>query len=249
MKDIDLLHITFTKNDLDCIADDEAVFVMQVGGLIHEVISLQKFIYMSSHGVENAIQRMAENSQAMYFFRLLAGTLFEGWDLLTKKHNAYRIIIARYKNNLDLVGQAAYERLDEYFSNKNNSCEKIRHNFSHHYNYGEIRKMFNRWRDNDKLEIYLSEMHANCRYSISDVIINLALLGEPKSKDVIDDLGALIKEIGELAHDFIEMVSEYLSIILRKVIKEKNLQGDEVKIKDVPSLDELRLHYFVAEPN
>jgi hypothetical protein len=249
MKDIDLLHISFTKNDLDCIPDDEAIFVMQIGGLIHEVISLQKFIYMSSYRVEDAIQRMAENSQAMYFFRLLAGTLYEGWDLLTEKHNEYKIIIAKYKNNLDSVGKAAYDRLDKYFSNKKNSCEKIRNNFSHHYNYGEIKKMFNRWRDNDKFDIYLSEVHANCRYAISDVVTNLALLGVPKSQNAVDDLGALTKEIGEIAHDFIEMVSEYLSMILRNVIKEKNLQGDEVKIKDVPSLDELRLHYFIAEHN
>jgi hypothetical protein len=197
MKDINLLHFSIIKKDLDCISVDEAIFVMQVGGLIHEVISLQKFIYMSSHGVEDAIQRMAENSQAMYFFRLLAGTLYEGWYLLTKNHNEYRIIIAKHKNSLDSVGKTAYERLDKYFSNKKNSCEKIRNNFSHHYSFGEIQKMFNRWRDTDKFDIYLSEVHANCRYTISDVVTNLALLGEPKSQDVVDDLGALLKEIGE----------------------------------------------------
>lgn len=68
MNQIDVVHTTFSKDDLKCISEDEAVFILQVGGLIHEVISLQKYVHMSSHGVENKIQRMAENAQAMYFF-------------------------------------------------------------------------------------------------------------------------------------------------------------------------------------
>lgn len=247
MKDIELLHIKFTKKDMECISEDESIFLLQVCGLIHEVISLQKFIHMSSHGVENDVQRMAENSQAMYFFRLLAGTLFEGWDLITKKHNKYKPIISKYKNELDSVAKEAFEKLEQYFSNPNNSCEKIRNNFSHHYNYGEIRKMFRKWPENDKLEIYLSDMHANCRYTVSDVITNLAILGEPKSTDIVNDMGALTKEIGDIARAFIEVISSYLSVILRKVITEKKPESQEIILKNISAINELRLPYFVAD--
>lgn len=247
MKDIELLHIKFTKKDLECISEDESIFVLQVGGLIHEVISLQKFIHMSNHGVDNDIQRMAENSQTMYFFRLLAGTLFEGWDLITKKHKKYKPIILKYRNELDSIAENAFVKLEQYFSTSNNSCEKIRNNFSHHYNYGEIRKMFRKWPENDKLEIYLSETHANCRYLISDVITNLAILGEPKSTDVIDDIGTLTREISDVSRAFIEVISSYLSIILLKVIAEKKPESQEIILKNIPAIHELRLPYFVAD--
>jgi len=42
MKSIDLLHIKFTKKDLECISEDESIFVLQVGGLIYEVILPRK---------------------------------------------------------------------------------------------------------------------------------------------------------------------------------------------------------------
>ena len=108
MQSVRLVQITFSRKDLDCIPQDEAALLLQIGGLIHEVISLQKFIHMSSHGTEDRIQRMAENAQAMYFYRLLAGNLFEGWDLLTERHREYKIIIAKYKPKLDSIAKSAF---------------------------------------------------------------------------------------------------------------------------------------------
>jgi len=249
LKNLNLVHITFTKKDLECIPEDEAAFLLQIGGLIHEVISLQKFIYISSHGVENPIQRMAENAQGMYFYRLLAGILFEGWNLITQTHNEYKIIIAKYKPHLDNIAKSALEKLQIYFSDKNNSCAKIRNNFSHHYNYGQIRNVLRKWPENDKFEIYLSEMHANCRYMASDIVTNLAMLGTTEVHDISPKLDTLLKEISEMARAFIDLISEYLSLILQKLIEETNIEGKEISIGSVPSLDEIRLHYFVAKPD
>ena len=181
MTDIELVRIKLSKNDLDCISEEEAVFFLQFGGLIHEVISLQKFIYMSSHDTPNPIQRMAENAQSMYFYRLLAGTVFEGWTLLMQ--DRFRLVLAKYKPDLDNQAAYAFKTLENYFS-KSNLCEDIRNNFAYHYNFGKIRNMLRQWPDKDELEIYFSEYHGNCRYAASDVITNMAMLG-------INDMGEL----------------------------------------------------------
>ncbi len=249
MKSVNLLHITFSKKDLDCIPQDEAAFVLQVGGLIHEVISLQKFIHMSGQGVDNPIQRTAETAQGMYFFRLLAGSLFEGWELLTRRHNEYKIIIAKYKPKLDNIGKSSFDKLENYFSNKNNACERIRNKFSHHHDYGEVLKIFRKWPKNDKLEFYLAQQHVNCRYMASDTVTNLAVLGTTEMQNMQTKLSTLLEEIGEMARAFIEVISEYLFLIFQEVIKKKGLQEKEIKISGVPSLKDLRLHYFVAEPD
>jgi hypothetical protein len=107
--------------------------------------------------------------------------------------------------------------------------------------------MFRKWPENDKLEIYLSDMHANCRYTVSDVITNLAILGEPKSTNVVNDMGALTKEIGDIARVFIEVISSYLSVILQKVITEKKPERQEIILKNIPAINDLRLPYFVAD--
>lgn len=246
--EISIYHFTFTRGDLDIISKDEAAFFLQIGRLIHEVISLQKYIYMSSHNVDNLVEKMAENAQAMYFYRLLAGTIFEGWELLTKRHNEYRIIIAKYKNKLDVVTRVAFDKLQEYFSDTNNSCERIRNKFSHHHDYGEVIKILNKWPKDDKLEIYLSEIHANCRYTASDIVTNLAMLGTTELKDLQPKLDNLIKEICEIARTFIAVISEYLSLIFQEIVEKKKLMGEEIKISNVPSLRDLRLRYFVANP-
>lgn len=249
MKTLKVFHISFSKEDLDCIPEDEAAFLLQIGGLIQEVISLQKFVYMSSHGAHNHVQRVAENAQAMYFYRLLAGNLFEGWKLLTERHQEYRITIAKYKPKLPPIAKSAFEKLKQYFSDKNNACERIRNKFSHHHDYGEILKIIRKWPKGDKLDFYLSEKHANCRYIASDTVTTLAMLGTTELKEVEQNLDALLKEIGDLAGAFIEVVSEYLSLIMGEISKAKKIEGNEISIPNVPSLDEMRLHYFVAEPS
>lgn len=246
--EISIYHFLFTREDLDVISKDEAAFFLQIGGLIHEVISLQKYIYMSSHGADNLVERMVENAQAMYLYRLLAGTIFEGWELLTKRHSEYRIIIAKYKNKLDGVTQAAFDKLQKYFSDTNNSCERIRNRFSHHHDYKEIIKILNKWPEDDKLEIYLSEIHANCRYMASDIVTNLAMLETTELKDLQPKLDNLVKEICEIAQTFVAVVSEYLRLIFQEIVEKKKLMGEEIKISNVPSLHDLRLRYFVANP-
>ena len=230
MSKLKLFHLNFRKQDLDCISEDEAVFLLQIGRLLQEIISLQKFIHMSSHGTRIRVQRMAENAQAMYFNRLLAGSLYEGWKLLTKKHNEYKIIIAKYKPKLDATGKSSLKKLEKYFSNPNNSCKRIRNQFSHHHDYGEIRKILRKWPENDKLEIYLSEVHANCRYTASDIVTDLAMLGTTDRKDLQPKLSALLNEVGEIARHFVEVISEYLNLILQEIIRKKDLKCKEISI-------------------
>lgn len=244
-----LFHITFSKKDLDCIPEDEAAFLLQLGGLIHEVMSLQKFIHMSSHGTEDYIQRMAENAQAMYFYRLLAGSLFEGWELLTVRHREYKAIITKYRARLDSTAKSSFEKLENYFSDRNNACERIRNKFSHHHDYGEILKIIKKWPEDGKLEVYLSETHANCRYVASDIVTNLATLGTTDLRDIQPRLEGLLQEIGDIARAFIDAISEYLSLILQEITEKKEIKIKEISIGNIPSLDKIRLHYFVSEPN
>lgn len=248
MKNLKLVHISFLKKDFDCIPVDKQAFFLQIGGLIHEIISLQKFITMSSHGVDNPIQRMAENAQGMYFYRLLAGSIYEGWELLTKRHNEYRIIIAKYKSKIDQIAKDAFGKLENYFVDKNNACKRIRNKFSHHHDYDEIVKMLKKWPEDDKLEIYTSGRHANSRYMASDTATNLAMLGTTDIEDLKPKLKDLLEEISDIARAFIEFVSEYLSLILQQIMEQKDIKGKEIEITDVLSLDEIRIPYFVANP-
>lgn len=91
-------------------------------------------------------------------------------------------------------------------------------------------------------------MHANCRYAASDTITTFAIFGTNDPKRVEVDFVALIKEIYEIATAFIDVVSAYLFALMIKVIEKNKLQSQSITM-DVPSLNELRLHYYVAKSN
>ena len=242
MKKIRTKHFTFTINDLGCLEEDEKVFFFQAGGLLQEVISLQKYAYMSSHGPENKIERVAENSQAMYFCRLLAGTLFEAWKALGS-NDRFRAVRARIKPDLDVTSLSALDRLEAYFSKGNTLCEKIRNNLSHHYKFGSMRSIVREWPKEDPLEIIFAEHHANCRYIASDIMTNYSIFSLRNPEEGAD---LFLNEVTEIAGAFAEYVSGCISILLMRVARETGLAITDQYL-DVPKLRECRLRYFMAE--
>ncbi len=240
MNKIEILHISFTMQDMDCLSEEEKVFFFQIGTLLQEIISLQKYIHMSSHGVTGKWERAAENAQAMYFLRLLAGTLFEAWETLQSKR--YRAVKTKYKPKLEQITLEADKKLSTYFENSNNLCEKIRNNYSHHYNYGEIQKLIRCWPSGEKLDLILAEQHANCRYLASDTLTNFAIIG---ITEVDTELRRYLSEVSGIANTFIELAGNYVSLILKLIQSEKTLHGTKQVIENVPRLDDVRLNYFV----
>jgi hypothetical protein len=239
---INVLHISFTPLDLQCLTEEERIFFLQVGGFLQEIISLQKFMHMCSRGVPDKWQRAAENAQAMYFCRLLAGTLFEAWNTLHS--HKYRAVLAKYRPKLRPEAQGAETRLNEYFSRPSNLCAKIRNNYSHHSNYGEIRKALRSWPENEKLDLILSDTHANCRYLAVDVLMNHRVCGSIYN---MESISSFLQEVMNVVAEFVTFGSEYISHILKRLATSKDGVAAEEEINDVPQLNDLRLHYFVAD--
>lgn len=242
MSNIEAKHISLVTQDMGCLSEEEIVFFFQISALVQEIISLQKWIHMSSHGVPEKWQRAAENAQAMYFLRTLAGTLFEAWDTLQLER--YRVVKAKYKQELDSIALDAYSKLTEYFGNSNNLCEKIRNNYSHHYNYGEMRNLIRQWPVGERLDLILAEQYANCRFLAADTLTNFAIIGitEPAA-----EMKMYFSEVLGVASSFVELGGFYVSEILKLLEREKNINVTNLIIEKTPCLDDVRLHYFVTQ--
>ena len=242
MADISLTHFAFTPRDLQALREEERVFLVQGAGLLQEITSLRKFAYMSSHGVSERWVRAAQNAQAMYFCRLLAGSLFEGWETLHK--DRYRTVRAKYRPTLDQTSLAAYDRLESYFAAKENLCKRVRNQLSHHHNYGEIRSTLRQWPHDHNLDVLISDNHANCAWLVNDLLTNFALLGVQNPGSAIEQF---FQETFSVANDFLEAVGALVSKILIEVIEGAGLKGTEETIHGAPALSETRLYYFMSE--
>jgi len=243
MADIKLLKLGFTKQDLKNLKEEEIIFVLQVGGILQEVATLHKLLLMSTRGVQANVERMAENSQAIYILRLLASTLHEGWKVIC--HRKYKKLVSDYKNFSDRIAISALRSFQSYFGNEKNLCTKIRNNYSYHYNYGNVANAFQKLPHDDLLEIYLSENHANCRYLASDTVQISAIFDITDVKDFSEKLPTAIDEILSVAKCFMDFTGGFIFLIMSKVREKIANKTEDIIIPNPPNINDLRLHYFV----
>lgn len=242
---MNLKHVSFTKNDLMHIREEDAIFLLNIGSILQEISTLHKLIKISSKNIVGEIERGASNFQVMYFSRLLASTLYESWKLL--EHRRYKQVIVEYEPNLELDANTAIRELRHYFSNTNNTCSRIRNNFSYHYNYGKIRNAYQQWNSDEKMDMYVSNIHGNCLYTASDMITTVAMLEATSIEDIVENLPTLLTEIVKVAKWFIILLGDILSQIVFKVMDQGAPQIEDMTISDPPRLEDMKLNFFVAE--
>jgi hypothetical protein len=244
MPDLELHKISFTKGQLKHLDEKEVVFIVQMANLLQDLSVLQKIIYISSKGVENDVERMAENGQAMFFYRILAGILFEGWNIISSK--TYRSVMTIYYTLLNGIAKNSLEEINNYFKVKNNLIERLRNNFSFHYNFGYVRDCIRNLPDSETLDMFIAEEHANCRYTASDTIVNLAILKSINESNIESAMRIFFDEVSKITKIFLDFAGECILVFAKRCPK---LPVESVVIKNAPMLNELRLNYFITRPN
>lgn len=239
MEQIEVLQLKFTLQDLSQLEEEERVFFIQLGGILQEVISLQKYAYILSRKTENFLERSAKNSEAMYFCRLLAATLFEGWRTVTG--DRYRVVLGKIRLDFDDAAKKEFGNLETYFSKSNNICEKVRNNYAFHYNYGAIRGILRSWSAQDTFDILVSDYHFNCRYLASDVATNCSIFG---AKSPEEGANRFMSEILDIAKAFQDMAGECLVHIIGRI--SGGVRNTHV-LHNVPCLHEATLNYFMTD--
>ena len=68
--------------DVESLPDSELIFFIQACRILNDLNILHKTTTMSNKVVDSEIERKAQNSQTLSFFILLAGKLYEGWELV-----------------------------------------------------------------------------------------------------------------------------------------------------------------------
>jgi hypothetical protein len=242
---MDLTQVSFTKSDLNCLKEAEAIFLLQFGGVLQEISMLHKLMVASSQGEAETIERKSKNYLTMYFFRLLAATCHEVWKLLN--HRKYKGLLSEYETTLEPAVQSVFRELKQYFSNPQNTCTRIRNKFSYHYDYGKICSAYQQWPRDEKLEIYLSQSHANCLYSASDIFTNIAMLSATDLGEIQSKLPTLLDEVLQAARWFIDLLGNLLGQILSKAKQQGALNSEKVTISEPPRLEDMRLSYFITE--
>ena len=238
-----LLKINIPKLKLDTISEIEQVFFIQLMQLLNELNILQKCVIVSNNELESltTIEKRGQISQAQFFIRTLAGKLNEGWKMISK--NFVETQLSReYENLLSQKGKESLSELKVYFSDENNLVRLIRNKFAFHYDRKKIREEVKKIPQEALLEVYISEHRANCLYSLSDTIVNWSILNSIDSSNPQRAMDILIGEIAlKVSRWFQEFCGDCVCIIAKKL----GLNSTEVEIPEPPSIDKVKLSYFV----
>ena len=238
-----LFKINFSKSKLDTIPEIEQVFFIQLMQFLNELNVLQKCVIVSNNELDslNTIEKRGQISQAQFFIRTLAGKLNEGWKMIND--NFVETQLSReYENLLSQKGKESLSELRKYFNDENNLVRLIRNKFAFHYDKEKIKEEINKIPQEKLLEIYISEHRVNCLYSISDTIVNWSILN---SIDSTNSQRAMDILIGDIAIKVSGLFRAFCGDCICIIVKKLDLNSTEIEIPDPPSIDEVKLSYFI----
>ncbi|MHA1669529.1 MAG: hypothetical protein ACTSV5_03010 [Promethearchaeota archaeon] len=240
-----LFKVNISKSKLDTIPEIEKVFFVQLMQFINELNILQKCVIISSNELDflNTIEKRGQISQTQFFIRTLAGKLSEGWKMINKNYIDTQLS-NEYEDLLSRKGKDSLSRLKEYFNDRNNFVRLIRNKFAFHYDKEKIKEAINEIPQDEILEIYISEHRTNCLYSLSDTIVNWSILNSIDSSNSQRAMDKLINDIAiKVSSWFQEFCGDCACIIAKKL----DIDSSEVEISELPSINEIKLPYFVKK--
>lgn len=234
------LHkISITKTKLKSISEDEQIFFVQITNFLNDINILQKLVVFSNKEVEDDTVRKAQNSQSFFILSILAGKLWEGWQLLQKNSKLLRT----YEPLLDSIGKESLKNLRKYFS-KDNLINHVRSKFAFHYDSDEIKNEIQETSEDTVFELFLSENQGNCLYYMSNVLVSSAILSSIDKSDALKALDRFFFEILEETKMFHSFYNSCLVSIAEKHLEKKY---ENVEIPEPPDIREVWLPYFVKK--
>jgi hypothetical protein len=243
-KTMKIYRATIPRKDIETLPEKELVFFIQACRILNDINILHKTTKISNKFIESEVERKAQNSQTLFFFILLTGKLFEGWDLL--KTSFFRSKVSKsYEVLLPKVAQDSLKKLKNYFGNNNNMIKKVGNWIAFHYESNKLLEQIKKLPDDENFEIYLNEYQGNCFYYIPNVLLMNAILDWSGVSEPLQALNKYFDEVTSVACWYINFLGPCLSRFAENKIK---WEFKEIEIPDPPAINSIFLPYFVGTP-
>lgn len=241
-----LTKANFSKTQLNQLSEEEKIFFVQLTHLLDELMILAKCVKFASNPmkVKQEAERTAQYTQALFFIKILAGKIYEGWKMLQTSYLSSKLS-QKYDKMLSVPASESIKELKKYFA-KNNRIREIRNKYAFHYDRKKIEDQLNHITQDETLSMLISEHQGNSLFAFSDIIINSAILNSINPNDQQKAMDALFEEVilkvckwfQDFGYGFVELIMERLVF-----------DCEEIELKDVQSIEDVKLPYFVRRGN
>jgi hypothetical protein len=243
---MEVFVVPVPKSKLDKVPADERAFFIHVGHVRNEVAVLMKWLKWSVNDpTNNPVLKNINLSLSFMLDRLLAGKLYESWQLIDR---AYIQTGLKTSLGASLSDNArnAFGELENYFSKPKNLINQLRNRFAFHYDPRKVQDQIAAIDETDKLEIYATEKQANLFYLVSEVIVGSAMLETVKRGDYKLAVEKLTQEIMSLSLHVMNFADGCLVVMRERYLGTNmdELAAQCVEIPDPPHRDEILLPYF-----
>lgn len=234
---IHTIHVPKAK--LEKIPEIERAFYVHIGHLRHELMVLKKLLELSAkESPENPVLRDVGLSQQFIISRLIAGKVWEGWELTRKAYFSTKLSLT-IGSDLPEDTKEALAALKKYFGKKN-IIDRMRNEFAFHYDPLRIRTQLSLIEETDELKIYIADTE-DVFFQLSEIIVGSAMLEAVQPGDFVVAAEKFFKEIMNLSSQLVDFCDGCLHHMIKKYI---GYQSEEAEIPDPPRCDDLRLPFF-----
>ena len=240
---LDMWSLTLSKRDLEAAPEDERLFHLMAGQLANELNILTKTILIAHNGVVgHEVQMRAHLAQTLYFVRVLAARLHQGWELIQK---AYHPLHPHYNAGLTDKGRDALKAIKKHFG-QTNIVSVVRNKMAAHADPETFRKAFAALPVDADLVDYFGEDRGHCLYFSAEFLTLVAMIELTGAPDWQTALDKALNETIALAGTMGDFVLEAMAVFVNRNLR--HLSFEPFQVEAGPPIDKAQLPFFAARP-
>lgn len=236
---MELYEIDIPKQILITMPQNERVFVINLGQFLNEInVLLRGVMFVENHKPDNDMEMSGWRCQYLYFTRILASCLYEGWKILK---NAYfgSGLSRKLENEFNDETKANLTNIKKYFSS-DNDIKKIRNKFGFHYSQETIDDGVKAISDSDQkyLKFILGNNRGNNLYLYSDAVVYYSMVHSLTPRE----FNKLIQEIYKVCDWFLAFGAVCIAILLSN--HGVTIEKKPIKLDEVPNRGDVTFPFF-----
>jgi hypothetical protein len=242
---VEIYPVRFTKDDLSSVPDEELLFHLLLAQITNEILILRKQLMLASNSIrEPGAQAYAAAAMAHFNLRLLAGKLFEGYQLLRRKEAGS--VYQSFKKDLESFCSDAHREIMRYFGKSNNNIERLRNKSSFHWDYDTNKAAFEGIADEEELIDFISYERGNSFYHSGYVLSMTQMARVIGRADVGPALDAIYEEVSRVGDWFASFADGMMFAFAERHLSpsKEMFEGIEQKLEGCPDILTAGTAYF-----
>lgn len=243
-----LAKINFSKAELLSIPKKDLEFFIQLMNFFNEANILQKLMVISGNSREeaskNEVIARSLSSQGLFFMRIQAGKLYEGWNMLNTHFFNNKTFSQEYNKKGSSQSKKSLSKLKESFG-RGNLLKKIRNIYAFHYSKESSNNMIKQIEnapDSEMFELYFSDEYGNCFLSLAHDLLNSSILEDIEPGNWRKAMNDLFQEILDITKYFLDFLQDCIRVIFEKYLQN---EYEEIEILEPLSITDIKLPFFV----